>query len=133
MEMATCYVCAKIFGTSSGTVTVCPSCRKLLDIVYEKARAYLRDHPKDKLNAMELAKALGEDERHIELLMLEGRFDAGNNGGIEESQVDKMRKKLLEDLQRNLASPSKKDDGEGMTTYGADRYGKDRSGTGRGR
>ena len=129
MEMATCYTCGKIFGTSSGTV--CPSCRKLLDIVYEKARVYLRDNPKEKLNTMELAKALGEDERLVELLMLEGRFDASNNGGPEESQEEKMRKKLLEDLQKSLLTTAKKS--EGMTTYGADRYGKDRSGTGRGR
>ena len=129
MEMTTCYMCGKIFGTSSGNTTICPSCRKLLDIVYEKARAYLRDHPKEQLNTMELAKALGEDERHIEILMLEGRFDAKDNGGMEDSEVDKMRKKLLDDLQRNLSGSSKK--GEGKTTYGADRYGKDRSGRSR--
>ena len=129
MDMTTCYMCGKIFGASSSNATICPSCRKLLDIVYEKARAYLRDHPKDDMNAMELAKALGEDERHIEILMLEGRFDARDNGGMEDSEVDKMRQKLLADLQRNLSSPSKK--GEGSTTYGADRYGKDRGGRGR--
>jgi len=129
MEMATCYTCGKIFGTSSGAV--CPSCRKLMDVIYDKARAYLRDHPKDKLNAMELAKALGEDERLVELLMLEGRFDARDSDGPEDSREEKMKKKLLEDLQKNLSTTAKRSDGEGMTTYGADRYGKDRSGRGR--
>ena len=129
MEMATCYLCSKIFGTSSGAGAICPSCRKLLDIVYEKARAYLRDHPKDNLNAADLAKELGEDERLVEILVLEGRFDARNNDGIDENSADKIRKRLLEDLQKSLSTPSKK--GEGRTTYGADRYGKDRSGSGK--
>jgi len=120
MEMTSCYTCGKIFGTSSGTV--CPSCRKLLDLVYEKARAYLRDHPKENLNAMQLAKAIGEDERHIELLMLEGRFDAEGSGEPEDSDAEKIRKRLLDDFQRSVDSPAKKS--EPKTTYGADRYGR---------
>ena len=129
MDMQTCHVCAKIFGSSSGAV--CPACRKLLDMVYEKARAYLRDHPKEKLNTSELAKVLDEDDRLIEILMIEGKFDSKDNGGLEESEVEKKRKRLLAELQENLAGPAKKN--EGMTTYGADRYGRDRPGTGKDR
>ncbi|MCL2683643.1 MAG: hypothetical protein FWE55_00215 [Synergistaceae bacterium] len=122
MEMTSCHVCGKIFGTSSGVV--CPACRKLLDIVYEKARAYLRDHPNDRLNTRELSEAIDEDERLVEILMIEGRFDSKDNGGLEDSEVEKKRKRLLEDLQKSLLTPSHKSGG--ITTYGRDRYGKDR-------
>jgi rubrerythrin len=118
MEMTACNVCGKIFGTSSDSV--CPSCRKLLDIVYEKARAYLRDHPKESMNARELAKAIGEDERLVEMLMIEGRFE-NKNDGEEESEAEKKRKLLLEDLQKNLASTPQKQREAG--TYGSDRHG----------
>ena len=127
MEMATCHVCGKIFGTSSGGI--CPSCRKLLDIVYEKARAYLRDNPHDQLNARELAKKIDENERLVEMLMVEGRFENVDNGGLEESEVDKKRKQLLADLQKSLSVPVKKSDA--AMTYGAGRYG--RQGTGKDR
>ncbi|MDR1471586.1 MAG: hypothetical protein LBS75_03600 [Synergistaceae bacterium] len=125
MEMTTCNVCGKIFGAPSGSI--CPACRKLLDIVYEKARAYLRDNPKAEMKARELAKAIGEDERLVEILMIEGRFE---NKDSEEgdSAAEKKRKKLLEDLQRSLAKPAPKE--EGMTTYGSDRHGGDRFGRG---
>ena len=123
MEMTTCHVCGKIFGTSSGAV--CPSCRKLLDIVYDKARTFLRDHPNDKPNARELAKEIDEDERFVEILMLEGKFDNKDNGGLEEDEVDKKRKRLLEDLQKNLSPTAQK---ASISTYGQDRHG-----TGRGR
>ena len=126
MEMTTCHSCGKIFGTSSGGV--CPSCRKLLDIVYEKARAYLRDHSKEQLNTRELAEAIEEDERLVEILMIEGKFENKDNGGLEDDEVEKKRKRLLEDLQKSLSTPVKKN--EGATTYGADRYGKDRQGRG---
>jgi len=122
MEMTTCTICGKIFGTSSGSV--CPSCRKLLDIVYEKARAHLRDHAKEKMNTHDLAIAIDEDERLVEILMIEGRFDSKDNGGLEDSEVEKKRKRLLGDLQKSLLPTAKKS--EGITTYGRDRYGKDR-------
>ena len=121
MEMTTCNVCGKIFGTSSGSV--CPACRKLLDIVYEKARAYLRDHSKEQPNTRELAEAIGENERLIEILMIEGRFDSKDKSGLDD-EVEKKKQRLLDDLQKSLATPSKKS--EGVTTYGADRYGKNR-------
>ena len=122
MEMTVCNVCGKIFGTSSGSV--CPACRKLLDIVYEKARAYLRDHPKANMNARELASEIGEDELFLEILMMEGRFE-DKSDGTEESEADKKRKQILADLQRNLAStPQKQREAAAETgTYGSDRHG----------
>ena len=123
MEMATCHVCGKIHGSTSGGA--CQGCRKLLDVVYEKARAYLRDHPKEKLHAAELAKAINEDERLIEILIVEGRFDSNNSGGDEDDESVKRTKKLLEDIQKNLTTHGKKGgEGRAATTYGADRYGR---------
>jgi len=122
MEMTTCNVCGKIFGTSESSI--CPSCRKLLDMVYEKARAYLRDHPKAHLNARELAHEISEDARLVEILMIEGRFENKDNGGLEESEVEKKRKRLLEDLEKNLSSPAQKV--SGAATYGSDRHGTGR-------
>jgi hypothetical protein len=118
MEMTTCNVCGKIFGTSSGSV--CPACRKLLDIVYEKARAYLRDHPKAHLNARELAQEIGEDERLVEILSMEGRFE-NKSEGLEDGEVEKKRKLLLDDLRKNLMSTPQKQ--REVTTYGSDRHG----------
>jgi hypothetical protein len=95
-------------------------------MVYEKARGYLRDHPKEALRARELAKAIGEDERLVEILMLEGRFENKDNGGLDDREVDKKRKKLLEDLQKSLSVPAAKE--APATTYGSDRHGTDRFG-----
>ncbi|MDR3355474.1 MAG: hypothetical protein LBO21_10575 [Synergistaceae bacterium] len=120
MEMTTCNVCGKVFGSlSSGT---CPTCRKLLDIVYNKARTYLRDNPRSALNSEELSKAIGEDKKLLDILILEGRFDGGDSPKMEESEVEKRRKKLLKDLESNLAFPVKKN--APVTTYGSDRHGK---------
>jgi hypothetical protein len=119
MEMTTCNVCGKIFGTSGGAV--CPNCAKLLDMVYEKARAYLRDHPKEALQARDLAKAIGEDERLVDILMIEGRFDSKDDGAPLESEDEKKRKKLLGELQKNLSVPVRKE--PERTTYGSDRHG----------
>ena len=125
LNMMTCPVCGKICGASSGTI--CSSCQKLLDMVYDKARAYLRDHPKKRLHAPELAKAIGEDTRLVEILVLEGRFDTKDDNGPDETEAEKKARRLLEDLQKNLATPGKKTDADpGFTTYGADRYGREK-------
>jgi hypothetical protein len=118
MEMTTCNVCGKVFGTSSGSV--CPACRKLLDIVYEKAHGYLRDHPKANMNARELAREIGEDARLVEILSMEGKFESKGDG-LEESEVEKKRKTLLDDLRRNLAETPQKQ--RETSTYGNDRHG----------
>jgi hypothetical protein len=120
MEMTACNVCGKVFGSSSGST--CPSCRKLLDIVYNKARAYLRDNPGKGLNAAELSSAIGEDKKLLDILIVEGRFDGGDYPGIDESDVEKRRRKLLKDLENNISLPAKK--GPSSTTYGSDRHGK---------
>jgi hypothetical protein len=120
MEMTTCSICGKIFGASSGAV--CPACNKLLDIVYEKARAFLRDNSKLKLNSRQLAEKIGEDERLIDILMIEGRFE--NAEGEPESDEDKKKKKLLEAFEKSLSAPTQKS--TGITTYGSDRHGSGR-------
>jgi hypothetical protein len=117
MDMTTCSICGKIFGASSKTV--CPACHKLLEIVYEKARAFLRDNPKLKLSARELAKEIGEDERLINILMMEGRFE--NRDEDPEDGTDRKKKKLLEELEKSLSEPVQKS--AGITTYGNDRHG----------
>jgi hypothetical protein len=120
MEMATCSVCGKIFGSSAGNI--CPACRKLLDIVYDKARAYLRDNPKRNPRAFELAEAIGEDTRLVEILAAEGKFERGDAPKMEESEIEKQRRRLLKDLEKNLSLPVKKN--APITTYGNDRHGK---------
>jgi hypothetical protein len=117
--MATCSVCGKIFGASSGSI--CPSCRKLLDIVYEKARTYLRDNPKAEVRAKSLAEAIGEDARLVEMLVLEGRFDSKDVTGPEESEMEKKRKRLLQDLQKSLEAPVKQEE---KITYGSSKHGR---------
>ncbi|MDR1481517.1 MAG: hypothetical protein LBI74_02715 [Synergistaceae bacterium] len=118
--MTTCNVCGKVFGSSSGDV--CSSCRKLLDIVYEKACAYLRDNPKKGPNAAELAEALGEDRRLVDILILEGKFEEGDSPGTEEIELERRRKKLLADLQKSISLSDVKN--QPTTTYGNDRHGK---------
>jgi hypothetical protein len=92
-----------------------------LDVVYDKARAYLRDHPKESMNATELAKAIKEDGRLVEILMIEGRFDTGGGDEQADSEDEKKRKRLLEDLQKNLSTPQQRE--RGATTYASDRHG----------
>lgn len=121
MEMSACVVCGKIFMVSGRAV--CPACRKLMDIVYDKARSYLRDNPDATLNARELAKAIKEDAALIEILVMEGRFENTNEAAAEDED-DKKRKKMLEDFQKSLtksSDPGKK----GPSTYGSDRHGRD--------
>ena len=120
MEMTTCSICGKIFGSSGRGL--CGQCQKLLDIVYEKARSYLRDNPKAELSAPELAKAIKEDVRLIELLMLEGRFET-DPGKPSEDPEEKKRRQLLESLQKNLSSPAARE--QRATTYGSDRHGRE--------
>jgi hypothetical protein len=120
MEMTTCNVCGKIFGTSTGSV--CPSCRKLLDIVYDKARTHLRDNPKTQARAKELAKAIGEDVRLIEILVAEGKFDPKDYPGMETNEQEKRRNQLLGELQKNLSAPQARK--EEKVTYGSSKHGR---------
>ncbi len=119
MDMTACDVCGKIFGATGRAV--CPACRKLLDIVYEKARTYLRDNPKAELKAPELAKAIGEEVRLVEMLVAEGRFDS--KGLVDEGdESERKRQKLLAEIQKNLAAPAEK--AQPVVTYGKDRHGR---------
>lgn len=127
MEMTTCHICGKIYGSTGDAL--CGGCRKLADVIYDKARTHIRDNPKTELNAKELAEAIKEDQRIIEILMLEGRFRGdGSDAAPLETPEERKRKKLLEDLQKNLASPSARDAraaaAKTVTTYGSDRHGR---------
>lgn len=119
MDMTACDVCGKIFGSNGRAV--CPACRKLLDIVYEKARTYLRDNPKADVHAPELAQAIGEEERLVEIIVAEGRFDSKNPS---ESITDdeKKRLKLLAEIQKSLSSSTEKN--QTYVTYGKNRHGR---------
>jgi hypothetical protein len=93
----------------------------LLDIVYEKARTYLRDNPKTELRAKALAAAIDEDVRLIEILVAEGRFDSKDSPRMEDGELDKRRQRLLADIQKNLDTPVKKDE---KVTYGSSKHGR---------
>jgi hypothetical protein len=119
MEVTTCLICGKIYASNGEAI--CKPCRGLADIIYEKARAYLRDHPNAELDARELSKAIGEDRKIVEILMLEGRFTGDPDDAAPiESAEDKQRRRLLEDLQKSLASPTQR---QKQSTYGRDRHG----------
>jgi hypothetical protein len=119
MEMTTCLICGKIYGSHGEAI--CKTCRGLADIVYEKARTYLRDHPDDELDADALSEAIGEDKKIVEILMIEGRFTGDPDDAAPiESAAERQRRRLLEDLQKNLASPTQR---QARSTYGSDRHG----------
>lgn len=123
MEMTTCHICGKIYASTGDSI--CASCRRQAEAVYDKARAYIRDNPKSDLDAESLAKAIEEDKGIIEILMIEGRFTGDPDDAAPiESAEERKRKKLLEDLQKNLASPTQRQ--QKMTTYGSDRHGTGR-------
>ena len=117
--MTACDVCGKIFGSTGRAV--CPSCRKLLDIVYEKARTYLRDNPKTELRAPELAKAIGEDVRLVEIIVAEGRFDS-KHSSEDMSDDERKRQKLLAEIEKSLSATTEK--AQPRVTYGQDRHGR---------
>lgn len=122
MEMTSCPVCGKVHMT--GGDAICKACRALTEIVYEKARNYLRDNPKFETNAKGLADAIGEDPRIIQILMMEGRFTGDpNDEHMLESEDAKKRKQLLDDLEKSLASSSERQ--QKVTTYGNDRHGRE--------
>ncbi len=121
MEMTTCHNCGKIYASTGDAI--CKSCRALADIVYDKARAYIRDNPKEELDAEGLAQAIGEDQRIVEILMIEGRFTGDPDDAAPiESAEDRRRRRLLEDLQKNLNAPTQR---QKASTYGSDRHGRD--------
>lgn len=119
MNMTACDVCGKIFGSNGRAV--CPVCRKLLDIVYEKARTYLRDNPKADVRAQELAEAIGEDVRLVEIIVAEGRF-ASQDPSEMVTDEEKRRLKLLAEIEKSLSSSTEKN--QAYVTYGQDRHGR---------
>jgi hypothetical protein len=93
----------------------------LLDIVYDKARNYLRDNPKAEVRAKSLSEAIGEDVKLVEILVVEGRFDSKDSPRMEDSELEKRRKKLLGELQKNIDLPVKKEE---KITYGSSKHGR---------
>lgn len=121
MEMTACPICGKVHVVSKDPL--CKACRGLTEIVYEKARNYLRDNPKLELNASGLAEAIDEDMRIVQLLMLEGRFTGNpDDEHMLESEDEKKRKQLLAELQKNLSMPS--EERQKIVTYGTERHGR---------
>lgn len=119
MDMTACGICGKVFGSTGHGV--CPSCMKLLETVYEKARAYLRDNPKTGFGAQALASAIGEDVRLVEILAAEGRF-TGDRQDSDMGADEKRNRRLLDELKKNLSGQQEK--APRRVTYGQDRHGK---------
>ena len=120
MELGACVVCGKIFMVSGRAI--CPACHKLMDIIYDKARSYLRDHPNENLNARELAKAIKEDAALVEILVMEGRFEKSYEGP-QESEGEKKHRKMLEEFQQGLAK-SELESKKAHVTYASERHGR---------
>lgn len=122
MEMTSCPICGKIHVV--GKDALCKACRGLVEIVYEKARNYLRDNPKDEMDAKQLADAIDEDIRIIQMLMMEGRFTGNpDDEHMLESEEEKKRKQLLNEIQKSLSSSSGESSHK-YTSYGQDRHGR---------
>lgn len=121
MEMTKCTLCNKIFG-STGKKT-CSACGKQLDELYEKARNYLRDNPKEELDAQRLAKAIEENPRMIHILIEEGRFIKGHpQDDGDDSAEEKKKQRLLEELQKTVEKQSAEQSAAKITTYGKERH-----------
>ena len=122
MEMTKCILCGKVFGSAGKKA--CSSCRKEMDTLYEKARNYLRDHPKEELDAQKLAVAIEEAPQMIRLLIDEGRFVKGDSkDSSDESAEEKKKQRLLEELQKTVEKKSSVDQSAGkVTTYGKERH-----------
>jgi hypothetical protein len=97
---------------------------KRLDTVYAKARDFIRDNPKARLDVKEMAEALEVDVRDLEVLIAQKRLDRDADDAMSEVEDEEIRrKKLLESLQRSsseLSGELKK----GYRSYGEERYGK---------
>ena len=122
MEMITCDLCSKPFASTGPKI--CVRCMKRLDTVYAKARDFIRDNPKARLDVKEMAEALEVDVRDLEVLIAQKRLDRDADDAMSEVEDEESRrKKLLESLQRSsseLSGEPKK----GYRSYGEERYGK---------
>ena len=136
MEMTKCMLCGKVFGSSGKKA--CSACRKEMDAIYEKARNYLRDHPKEELDAQKLAVVMEVDPQMIRLLIEEGRFvkespaddnkEDLKNDSAELSDESK-KQRLLEEFQKTVgkqSSTAEKKSSEDQSSSQAMKYGRDR-------
>lgn len=120
MNMVTCDRCSKLFGSPGPRI--CPACSKELDAIYKRAREYLRDHDRERLNVRELAEAIGEEAADLDLLVSMGRLrlfdeDDGVTGSGD-------REKLLQDFQKSLNKGKGSQKGQSSSLYVAERYRK---------
>ncbi len=122
MEMITCDLCNKPFASTGPRV--CVRCMKRLDTVYAKARDFIRDNPKARLDVKEMAEALEVDVRDLEVLIAQKRLDRdADNAMGEVEDEESRRKKLLESFQRS-ASELSGEPKKAYRSYGEERYGK---------
>ena len=136
MEMTKCILCGKVFGSAGKKA--CSSCRKEMDTLYEKARNYLRDHPKEELDAQKLAVVMDVDPQWIRLLIEEGRFvkdhpaDDSKEGLKDDSAElsdERKKQRLLEEFQKTVTKPSgtaEKQSSEDQSSSQAMKYGRER-------
>ena len=109
-----------------------------MDTIYEKARNYLRDHPKEELDAQKLAVVMDVDPQWIRLLIEEGRFvkdhpadDSKEDLKDDSAELSDERKKqrLLEEFQKTVTKPSgtaEKQSSEDQSSSQAMKYGRER-------
>lgn len=136
MEMTKCILCGKVFGSSGKKA--CSACRKEMDAIYEKARNYLRDHPKEELDAQKLAVVMDVDPQMIRLLIEEGRFVKDNPADDNKEDLkedsdalsdERKKQRLLEEFQKTVAKPSgtaEKKNNEDQSPSQAMKYGRER-------
>ncbi len=117
MNMVTCDRCSKLFGSPGPRI--CPACSKELDKIYERAREYLRDHPRERLNVSDLAEILNEEAADIDLLVAAGRLRLWDDNSFDDREGE--RERLLKAFQKNLSRDGGK---EGSILHAANRYRK---------
>jgi hypothetical protein len=71
------------------------------------------------VQAKSLAEAIKEDVKLVEILVAEGRFEPKDPEGPIENESEKRRKKLLEELQKNLEASARRDK---VVTYGSSKH-----------
>ena len=103
MPLVSCRVCGKIFASPGGRI--CPSCGKLLDVLWPKVRECLRDNPKTHFNIKTLSRALNEDIRYIQALVDMGYLDRKVENHISEEAL--RRHKLAKEIERSLKQAHK--------------------------
>ena len=119
MPLLKCKLCDKIFNSAGGRT--CSECLKSLDELYPKVRSYLRDHPDAEFHVDTLAEEMKIDVRKIQALVDMGYLERESHRIIFED-----RQKLAGEFQDALQQMKSTNVAKKTTTYGAQRYGKNR-------